>query len=163
MKSKTQEITLISILTAFTVATSILFVIPVPATKGFVTLCEVGIYTTSLLLKNPSGLLVGGLSGLLIDILSGYPEWCLFSLLIHGLQGFVVGYFSKNDKKYTVFFSLFIGSLVMIIGYFLATLILFSWPAALASIPSNFVQNVFGILITVPLVIALKKIKIKYI
>ena len=49
-------------------------------------------------------------------------------------------------------------SLFMIIGYALATAFLYSWPAGLASLPTNLVQNLFGIAVTVPLYQALHRI-----
>lgn len=163
MKTTTRKLALIAILIALTVSLSLLFIIPIPATKGFMTLCEVGIYTSAILLKNPAGLAVGGLSGLLIDLLSGYPQWCLFSLIIHGLQGLTAGYLtSKKNTRLQIILALFISSLIMIIGYFLATSFLFGWPAGFASIPGNIIQNIFGIIVTVPLVFELKRVHPRY-
>lgn len=160
MNFKQRQIPVIAILTALTVSLSMLFIIPVPATKGFVTLCEVGIYTTAIILKNPGGLAVGALSGLLIDLLSGYPEWYLFSLLIHGTQGFVVAYLTRNNEQpRRLFMPLLCGSVIMVVGYCLATSWLFGWTAGIASIFSNIVQNGFGILVTVPLVKQLYRVR----
>ena len=78
-KNRVRQEVLAAVLTALTVAMSILVVIPVPATHGLVTLCEVGIYVSAILFGNPVGMIVGGASGFLIDIISGYPVWCLFS------------------------------------------------------------------------------------
>ena len=49
MNFKQRQLPVIAILTALTVSLSMLFFIPVPASKGFVTLCEVGIYTTAII------------------------------------------------------------------------------------------------------------------
>lgn len=46
----------------------------------------------------------------------------------------------------------------MIIGYALATTFLFGWPAGLASLPGNCIQNIFGIVVTVPLFHALQRV-----
>lgn len=160
-RSRIRQEVLAAILTALTVAMSILVVIPVPATHGLVTLCEVGIYTSAILFGNPVGVIVGGASGFLIDVISGYPVWCLFSLTIHGLQGFAVAYLSKNHKMNlrNLLLPLLVGSLIMVVGYYLATSLLFGWPAGLASVPGNIVQVGFGIAVTVLVVGSLKKIK----
>jgi len=139
-------------LTALTTALSLLFVLPVPQTKGVVTLCEAGIYTTALLLGGPSGAIVGSLSGGMIDFLSGYPEWALFSILIHGCQGYITGRF-----RHYPLLALCLGSVTMILGYAAATTIMFGFGAGIASILSNSVQNVFGILVAFPLVNYLKR------
>ena len=86
---KTKQLTIYAMLIALTVALSLTILIPVPATNGFVTLCEAGIYTASSLYGPMGGLVVGASSGLLIDLISGYPQWAIFSLVIHGLQGYV--------------------------------------------------------------------------
>ncbi|MFD1470901.1 ECF transporter S component [Companilactobacillus mishanensis] len=152
---------LAAIITALTVAMSILVVIPVPATHGLVTLCEVGIYTSAILFGNPVGFMVGGASGFLIDIISGYPVWCLFSLAIHGLQGFTVAFLSKKHKSgiINLLIPLLAGSVIMVVGYYLSTSLLFGWPAGLASIPGNLLQVGFGIVVTILVVGSLRKIK----
>lgn len=148
----TKKLTTLAMLTALTTALSLLFVLPVPQTKGVVTLCEAGIYTTALLLGGPSGAIVGSLSGGMIDFLSGYPEWALFSILIHGCQGYLTGRFSHYPLL-----ALCLGSVTMILGYAAATTIMFGFGAGVASILSNSLQNVFGILVAFPLVNYLKR------
>ena len=93
----TKHITIYALMIALTVALSLTVLIPVPATNGFVTLCEAGIYTTASLFGPLGGLTVGATSGLLIDLISGYPQWAIFSFLIHGLQGVISGYFAKKS------------------------------------------------------------------
>lgn len=148
----TKKLTTLAMLTALTTALSLLFVLPVPQTKGVVTLCEAGIYTTALLLDGPSGAIVGSLSGGMIDFLSGYPEWALFSILIHGCQGYLTGRF-----RHYPLLALCLGSVTMILGYAAATTIMFGFGAGIASILSNSLQNVFGILVAFPLVNYLKR------
>lgn len=152
-----KQIPLLGMLTALTVALSMAFIIPVPATKGFVTLCEVGIYTSALLFGPAGGLWVGALSGGLIDLLSGYPEWAIFSIIIHGTQGYLAGWISQRFPKQGKYLGLAVGSIVMIVGYAFATAFLYTWPAGLISIPSNLVQNGFGIVVTLLLTTALKR------
>ena len=148
----TKKLTRLAMLTALTTALSLLFVLPVPQTKGVVTLCEAGIYTTALLLGGPSGAIVGSLSGGMIDFLSGYPEWALFSILIHGCQGYLTGRF-----RHYPLLAHCLGSVTMILGYAAATTIMFGFGAGIASILSNSLQNVFGILVAFPLVNYLKR------
>lgn len=157
----TKDIVKIAVMAALTTAVSLLFVFPVPAANGIVTLVEAGIYISALLLGPLGGFWVGFLSGTLIDLLSGYPQWIIFSALIHGVQGYVAGLVFervKGNSKYVL--SLLSGSLIMIVGYFLATVFMYDLPAAIASIPANAVQNVLGIAVTIPVVVSLKKLNI---
>ncbi|WP_314580887.1 ECF transporter S component [Enterococcus gilvus] len=156
---KTKELTKLAMMIALTVTLSLLFIIPIPATKGFVTLCEVGIYASALLFGPSGGFLVGALSGGLIDMISGYPEWAIFSIIIHGLQGFILGYlYNKYPSKKSLAIGFLLASVFMIAGYAFATALLFGWPAGLASIPGNNIQNIFGIAVTVPLYHALQRV-----
>ncbi|OTO77077.1 MULTISPECIES: ECF transporter S component [unclassified Enterococcus] len=156
---KTKELTKLAMMIALTVTLSLLFIIPIPATKGFVTFCEVGIYASALLFGPSGGFLVGALSGGMIDMISGYPEWAIFSIIIHGLQGFILGYlYNKYPSKKSFAIGFLLASVFMIAGYAFATALLFGWPAGLASIPGNSIQNIFGIAVTVPLYHALQRV-----
>lgn len=156
---KTKELTKLAMMIALTVTLSLLFIIPIPATRGFVTLCEVGIYASALLFGPSGGFLVGALSGGLIDMISGYPEWAIFSIIIHGLQGLILGYlYNKYPSKRSLAIGFLLASVFMIAGYAFATALLFGWPAGLASIPGNSIQNIFGIAVTVPLYHALQRV-----
>ncbi|MGM9902476.1 hypothetical protein A5844_000040 [Enterococcus sp. 10A9_DIV0425] len=146
----TRRITIYAMLTALTVAISLVILIPIPGTNGFITLCEAGIYTTASLFGPLGGLVVGASSGLFIDLLSGYPQWAFFSLIIHGLQGLVVGYFA-NKGPIRLGLGLTFGTIIMMLGYFFAGWFLYDWPAGVASLPSNLIQNIAGILLAVPL------------
>ncbi len=157
MKIKT--LTTLAMMIALTVTLSLMFIFPVPATRGVVTLCEAGIYTSALLFGPVGGLFVGAMSGGLIDLISGYPEWALFSILIHGVQGLILGaVYQKISSRPGMIAGFSAASLFMIAGYALATAFLYSWPAGLASLPTNLVQNLFGIAVTVPLYQALQRI-----
>ncbi|MDR0921459.1 MAG: ECF transporter S component [Lactobacillales bacterium] len=153
-----KNITLHAVLVALTVSLSLLVIIPVPATNGLVTLCEVGIYTSALLLGARSGLLVGASSGLLIDLISGYPQWIIFSLIIHGAQGYLAGKIGFQRGNQWKIAGLLIAGVVMIIGYTIAGTLLYGFGSGIASIPGNIVQNGFGYFMTIPLVTALKRV-----
>ncbi len=144
---------------ALTVALSLTVPIPVPATNGFVTLCEAGIYTTASLIGPLGGLTVGAASGLLIDLISGYPQWAIFSFLIHGLQGLISGYFAKKSTT-SWLIGLVLGTFVMVIGYLFAGWFLYGWPSGVASIPGNMIQNIVGIGLAIPLTSAIQRLQL---
>ncbi len=155
----TKHITIYALMIALTVALSLTVLIPVPATNGFVTLCEAGIYTTASLFGPLGGLTVGAASGLLIDLISGYPQWAIFSFVIHGLQGLISGYFAKKSTT-SWLIGLVLGTVVMVIGYLFAGWFLYGWPSGVASILGNMIQNIVGIGLAIPLTSAIQRLQL---
>ena len=108
-----------AVLTALSV---VLAYIHVPTSTGYLTLLDVGIYFTAYYLGSKSGAIVGGLSGFLIDLLLGYPQYMFHSLIAHGAQGFFAGW---NGKKRIL--GLVLASVSMIGWYFVAAFAVGVW------------------------------------
>ncbi|MGX7014212.1 ECF transporter S component [Vagococcus silagei] len=155
-----EKMPLLGVLTALSVVLGLIVHIPIPASNGYFNLLEVGIYTAALLLGGPAGLFVGAASGLLLDLILGYPQWMIFSLIIHGAQGYIAGRIKHQNSLWNKIIGLSIASIVMVIGYFFANWILYTWTAALASLPGNIAQTVCGMITTLVLVNSLDKTKL---
>lgn len=137
--NKTQKLTILSFIIALSIVLGNFFKIPTVA--GFVTLLDAGIFFTAFYFGKNEGAVVGGLSGFLIDLIAGYPQWMLFSLVIHGLQG----YFAGLDGKWRPI-GLLLSTIIMVGGYALASIVLEGTGAIVASILPNFAQNTVGII-----------------
>lgn len=133
---KTQELVLLAILTALSL---VLAHFHLPTPSGFVTLLDVGVFFTAFYLGKKEGAIVGGLAGLLIDFLLGYPQWAFFSLVFHGAQGYFAGWTSKKR-----ILGLVLATLSMVGGYYLASRIYFNDLKAIESVLSNSMQNFVG-------------------
>lgn len=132
-----------ALLIALTVVVGILVRIPIG--NGIFTLVDLMIYVLAFAFGKKRGLVIGGLSGLLIDLLTGYFQYALFSLVIHSLQGYVAGALNEKRKVLGRVFGVFIGTLIMIGGYFLADMVLFTTKAALADmLTTNIWQGILG-------------------
>lgn len=139
-RTKTYHLTLMAVLTALSV---VLAFIHVPTPMGYLTLLDVGIYFTAYYLGSKYGAVVGGLSGFLIDLLLGYPQYMFHSLIAHGAQGYFAGWTGKKR-----ILGLILASILMVGWYFLATFLLgYGLGGALAGIPGNLLQNLFGMLV----------------
>lgn len=136
---QTKKLVLLSILTSLTV---VLGYVNMPTPTGFVTLLDTGVFFTAFYLGKKEGAIVGGLSGLLIDVLLGYPQWAFFSLLFHGGQGYFAGL--KGRKRP---FGLLVATLFMVGGYFLASVYMYNIGEALAGVLGNLVQNSVGLVL----------------
>ncbi|MDR0614455.1 MAG: ECF transporter S component [Lactobacillales bacterium] len=146
---KTHHLVKLAVLSSFVVVLGMVVKIQTPV-GIFTPMCDAGIFVTALLFGAGSSLAVGALSGFLIDFLSGAYEWMFFSLIIHGLQGLIVGWsLKKKQVPKTVyrFFSLVLGGLVMVIGYVLSGSFLYGWALSIARIPGNIIQTGLGIVI----------------
>ena len=147
---------------ALVVAISLFIIIPVPASNGFFTFADVGIVTASLVFGQIGGLVVGAMSGGLIDLLSGYAQWIIFSAVIHGAQGYIAGLAKDKKARETVLY-LVLSALVMIVGYAIASWILYGTvAAAIAGLFTNILQSGVGALIAIPISIRLKPVIQRY-
>ncbi|HFI0148271.1 TPA: ECF transporter S component [Streptococcus suis] len=147
---KTQELVLLAILTALTL---VLAFIHVPTPNGFTSLLDVGVFFAAFYLGKKEGAIVGGLSGLLIDFLLGYPQWAFFSLLFHGAQGYFAGWTGKKR-----FLGIIFASLSMIGGYFVASSFMYNVADAVTSLMSNTLQNTVGLVLGYILAQAIERI-----
>lgn len=155
-----EKFALLAILTALTVVLALTFIFPVPMTNGYVNFLEVGIYTTAMLLGGPAGLIVGAISGGMLDLILGYPQWIIFSVVIHGFQGYISGKWSMNKKTSTRVLYLTIASIIMVIGYFFATAFLYTLAAGVASIIGNIIQTGFGMIVSLALIKLLDRLNL---
>lgn len=151
MRSKKIRImVLLSLLIALNLALAHVYM---PTPNGFTSLLDVGIYFTAFYLGKKEGVIVGSLSGLLIDFLLGYPQWAFFSLLFHGAQGYFAGWTGKQR-----YLGVFLASLSMVGGYFAASSLLYNVATAIKDVPANFLQNTVGLVLGYILAQAVERI-----
>ncbi|MGT2926967.1 ECF transporter S component [Streptococcus cuniculipharyngis] len=137
MKTRTNRLTVIAILTALSLVLGRFIMIPTP--NGFLTLLDAGIYFTAFYFGKKEGAIVGGLAAFLLDLLAGYPQWMFISLFAHGAQGYLAAWSGRGR-----WLGLSLASLVMVGTYFLASWGFYGLGAALADVLGNFLQNVVG-------------------
>ncbi len=151
-RTNTRDIALMAVLTALSV---VLAYIHIPTPTGYLTLLDAGIYFTAFYLGSRAGAVVGGLSGFLIDLLLGYPQYMIHSLIAHGAQGYFAGWSGKKRPL-----GLILESVSMVGWYFIAALLLgYGLGAALAGILGNLLQNCFGMLVGYLIYLAYSRIE----
>ena len=151
-QTKTSKIALLSILTALSVVLG--YIVKIPTQTGILTLLDAGIFFTAFYFGRREGAVVGGLAGFLIDLISGYPQWMVFSLLFHGLQGYFAGFKGKWQ-----WLGLVLATLFMVAGYALASAWMNGWGAAIPEIIPNLMQNVVGMTLGFLLCHSVKKFR----
>ena len=160
MNKKTHNMVLNALMIALVCVGTMVIQIPMPSTNGYVNIGDAMIFITAIVFGPIPGMIAGGIGSSLADILSGYSQWALFTLIIKGIEGYVVGIIVRqNVTKTKSIIASTLGSIIMISGYYLAGGILEgSFIVSLHSIPGNAIQGIASIIIGVPLAISLSKI-----
>jgi uncharacterized membrane protein len=157
-------ISLIAIFAALTCVMTMTIDIPVPATGGYINIGDFVVMFTGLMFGPIIGGLAGGIGSSLADIFLGWPLYALPTLIIKGLEGFVVGIIA-NPKKETIRINLrdvvavIIGGLIMVSGYFLVEAFIMNYGIINASIevPGNLFQFIFGAVASILLIIPIRR------
>lgn len=155
---KARDLAAAAIFIALTFVVTRYTVIPIPATRGYFNLGEVVIYLAAILFGPLVGALAGGLGSGLAD-LAAAPQFAPFTLVIKGIEGFIVGRLAGRTASSRLGATV-LGGAWMIAGYFTAevlfarTLGIAPTPgaavaAALTEVPFNLVQVTAGVVVAV--------------
>ena len=161
MNNKTKLIVLNGLMIAFVCVATMVIQIPVPMTEGYVNIGDSIIFVTSIVFGPIPGMVAGGIGSALADILTGYSHWAIFTLIIKGLEGYIVGFIvRKNTNLVKNIIATLLGVIVMVCGYLLAGGFLQgSLIVSLGSVPSNIIQGIMSMIIGIPLASYLLTIK----
>ena len=122
------------------------FGVPVPG--GHLYMNDIIICTAAIMMDPLAAFFVGGVGSFIGDLLF-YPLPMFVSLVTHGLQAVVISVFSHYVmKKHPVLSSgigVFIGAIIMVVGYSLGRAFIYSTPEyALLKMPYQILQAVVG-------------------
>nr|WP_294572695.1 ECF transporter S component [uncultured Romboutsia sp.] len=161
MNNKTKLLVLNGLMIALVCMATMVIQIPIPMTEGYVNIGDSIIFVTSILFGPISGMIAGGFGSALADILTGYSHWALFTLLIKGFEGYIVGIIvRKNTNLIKNILATSLGVIIMVSGYLLAgTFLQGSFIVALGSVSSNMIQGIVSIIIGIPIASYLLTVK----
>jgi uncharacterized membrane protein len=160
-------ITVTAVFTALVFLSTYLFQIPIPATQGYFNLGDIMIFISALTFGPIVGGFAGGVGSFLSDALGGFGSFAPFTLIIKGSEGFVAGLISRRSvQRRTLMLAWAAGSVIMVLGYFLAESFLIALffgsssatgiVAASGEVPFNILQVVGGGAVGIPASIVLK-------
>ncbi len=122
------------------------------------------LFIASILFGPKKGALAGAIGMGLFDMIGGWLLWTPITIIARGLQGYIVGkiawFQGRKGNSITLNMTATIVSVPFMIAiYYIGESIIYgNWITPLASIPGDVVQSVLGILIAIPICVALKKV-----
>ncbi len=163
MKENTAKYVTINALSIALVCISTM-AIQIPIPLGYMHLGNTCILLTAALFGPATGLLAGGIGSAMADLLTGYTQWVLPTLLIKSLMGLVVGYLAwGREKKLRMnaprtLLSSVAGVAVMVFGYTIAGAVMNgSVYTGLLQVPGLTLEGVIGMAIFYALGFILEK------
>ena len=149
-KNSAVNIALLAIMTALATIMTIVIQIPYPGTSGYFNFGDTMVMLGGLLLGPVGGFFAGGVGSALADVISGYTFYAPITLVVKGLEGMAVGYFSFKVKEHVRLskwdiVGVLVGAIIMLTGYFTAQFILFGLAVAIGELVTvNLAQVVIG-------------------
>ncbi len=134
---KTKQLTLYSLLIALVALSTMVISIPI-GSSGYVNVGDSIIIVISLIYGTRCGMLCGGIGSLLADILLGYGYFAPFTLIVKGIEGYIIALFYK--KYHNALLSSVVGVSWMIIGYFISSCIIEHVTIAISGVAFNATQ-----------------------
>jgi len=124
-------------------ATTMMIRLPIPATTGYFNIGDAMIFIAALVFGPVVGGLAGGVGSAISDMI-GYPLFVPYTLVIKGIEGWLVGKISKRTLK-SDYVACLLGGAEMVLGYFVVEVLMFGLGAALEELPFNMFQVVAGL------------------
>lgn len=149
---------LTAMLIAVTTVFTLLVRIPIPATQGYINFSDVATFFSGFTFGPLVGGITGGVGAAIADLIGGYAQFALLTLLAHGLQGVLAGLIGRKGTWLALGLGWLAGTTAMVGVYLLGEgLVLSTWPNAFAEAPFNLIQNLAGGLIGIPLYFAVRR------
>ena len=158
---KSFDLAVIAIMGALTIVTTS-FIVPFAPTGGYFNLGDIIVVTTALLFGPVIGGVAGGIGSGLADVYLGYASFAPFTLLIKGIEGYVIGYLAGPQTKATrnkVIVAWLIGGVIIIAGYWIAEVVFLGLTVPVATAEA-FTINILQAIVSgigIPLAGAVKK------
>jgi len=161
---KTKKLVLMALFTALCfIGTYLHIPVPIGGATSMVHLGTTMIFIIAILIGKEAAI-PAAIGCALFDLISpGYAVWVIPTLLVKGLTGYVTGkvaFNSGNEGKNQLLniIAFLAGGTVSLVGYFAFNWIIFyGWEGAVASLITSSVTTGLGLVIAIPLALAVKK------
>lgn len=142
MNNKVRNMVLYAMGISITILLTYFFSFPAIVHNGFVNLGDVSVLVCGALFGPIGGLVSGGVGSAVTDLLLGYSMYAPFTLVIKGLEGLLAGLLIKKLSNRHTFLAFILPAAVMVLGYFLAEIILYGVEGSIVNVPGNSLQGI---------------------
>jgi len=165
MKTKTKKIVIAALIAALACIATMIIKIPTPL-KGYINLGDCIVLVAGWMLSPAYAFLAAGLGSAFADVFSGYATYAPATFVIKGLMALIAfyGYKLLHNKLGNLPSRIISGvaaEVIMIFGYFIFEGFLYGLAPSMVNIPANGIQGIANLIISIILIIALEKRKIK--
>jgi len=165
MKTKTKKIVIAALIAALACIATMIIKIPTPL-KGYINLGDCIVLVAGWMLSPAYAFLAAGLGSAFADVFSGYATYAPATFVIKGLMALIAfyGYKLLHNKLGNLPSRIISGvaaEVIMIFGYFIFEGFLYGFAPSMVNIPANGIQGIANLIISIILIIALEKRKIK--
>ncbi|KAB3530445.1 ECF transporter S component [Alkaliphilus serpentinus] len=158
-----KDLTLIGLLTALVTVATMIIQIPISAGYGYIHMGDSMIFLTAILFGRRKAAFAGGIGSAIADLLSGYGQYAIPTLIIKGFMGYIVGTIADQESQGLFAFrnllALAVGIVIMAGGYLITNTLMYGefMAALVGGFPSDLLQGFGGAALFMPIGLALKK------
>lgn len=157
MNKQLKEFTLTGLAVALVFVTTMYIKVP-NNLGGYFNLGESMIMLFCAVLNPFHAFLVGGVGSALADVMGGYAQYALPTLIIKGIEGVVVSMLFIKFGSKIKWIAYLLAILIMVSGYFLVEWVMYgSAIVSLTAVPANIIQGFAGAIIALVL---LKRVQV---
>ena len=156
-KYSVKEITKTAAMAAIVFILTYTFKIPFP--NGYTHLGDCAILIGVIVLGRKKGAGAGGIGAAMADLISGYAQWIIPTLIIKFLMATVMGIIMEKampESKINFLVGAVVGGLVQIVGYTAVKIVYYGFAQAMVMTPGLLIQTAVGIVITLVFVSVLR-------
>jgi energy-coupling factor transport system substrate-specific component len=156
-----RQIVLAGVMIALVAVFTLAIRVPFAPTRGYFNFSDVAVFLAGFAFGPWIGLVAGGVGTALADLAGGYAVYAPLTFLAHGLEGLVAGAIAGRQRSLLrMLLGWAAGAVVMVAIYFLGEAFIFRMgvgPAATEAVTINLPQVVAGGIVSIPLVLALRR------
>lgn len=157
---KTKTLTNIALMAALICLATM--IIKIPTVNGYIHLGDSMIFLAVIILGKRHAPLAAGIGAALADLFGMYPAWIIPTFIIKFAMAFLMGFIVEDvmkNQKYAWVIGAFLGGILQIIGYAVATALMYGVAGMFAEIVGNVIQSGSSIVIAGFLIVTFNSAK----